>query len=283
MGWDGQWIPTVRLVKVNRSPLTRRWTSGDHRNADGQRRPDGRDQAIWIESADSVGFSMGFTCTGFIAEDDAAKFLYWYPSGTLADVLDREVRGRIQQAAAEVAARYPSTNCGAEAGDQRRGEAGPTNYFSGRGITITTVGMFGGMTYENPAIQKSIDETFIAQQLRSFPPPSLRRNKRKTTASNSRQRARPSRRSARRSDSPIPAGPPRRRKRPRSAKSIGRPKRSQSAPPAAQIPRSGKARVEKWDGRYPQTWLGAGGTGTPTVVLPLPPRSQQIATPLGPV
>ncbi len=39
-------------------------------------------------------------------------------------------------------------------------------FFTQRGITVTTVGMFGGMTYENPAIQKAIDETFIAQQLK---------------------------------------------------------------------------------------------------------------------
>src|SRR6185436_11773014 len=37
-------------------------------------------------------------------------------------------------------------------------------FFKQRGITITTVSMFGGMTYENPDIQKSIDKTFIAQQ-----------------------------------------------------------------------------------------------------------------------
>lgn len=33
-----------------------------------------------------------------------------------------------------------------------------------RGITITTIGMFGGMTYENEKIQDAIDATFIAQQ-----------------------------------------------------------------------------------------------------------------------
>ena len=60
-------------------------------------------RAVWIESANSVGFSMGFTCTAFIPEDDAARFLYWYPSGSLADVMDKEVRARVQQAAAEVA------------------------------------------------------------------------------------------------------------------------------------------------------------------------------------
>lgn len=156
---DGRWLPSVRLVKVNRSPLTREWT------AEGKHTPG--DKAIWIESADSVGFSMGFTCTAFIDEKDAATFLYWYPSGSLATVMDSEMRGRIQQTAAEVAAMYPLD--GLRARKQEIANAvkeDVTTFFTQRGITVTTVGMFGGMTYENPAIQKSIDETVIAQQLK---------------------------------------------------------------------------------------------------------------------
>ncbi len=81
----GQWFATVRLVKVNRSPITRERTAeGEHMSGD---------KAIWIESADSVGF----TCTAFIDEKDAATFLYWCPSGRLATVMDGEVRERIQQ------------------------------------------------------------------------------------------------------------------------------------------------------------------------------------------
>jgi hypothetical protein len=63
---NGRWIPTVRLVKVNRSPVTREWMSPGMTNGEGLRRPGQSDQAIWIESGDSVGFSMGFTCTAFI-------------------------------------------------------------------------------------------------------------------------------------------------------------------------------------------------------------------------
>src|SRR3954470_2734030 len=54
---DGGWIPTVRLIKVKRSPVTREWT------AEASRGTASKDQAIWTESQDSVGFSMGFTCT----------------------------------------------------------------------------------------------------------------------------------------------------------------------------------------------------------------------------
>jgi hypothetical protein len=156
---DGRWLPLVRLVKVNRSPLTREWTAEGKHNAG--------DKAIWIESADSVGFSMGFTCTAFIDEKDAAAFLYWYPSGSLSTVMDSEMRGRIQQTSAEIAAKYPLDLLRSkkqEIADAVKKDV--TVFFAQRGITVTTVGMFGGMTYENAAIQKAIDETVIAQQLK---------------------------------------------------------------------------------------------------------------------
>jgi SPFH domain/Band 7 family protein len=151
---SGEWIADVRLIKVNRSPVTRLWTA----DAD-------KDKAIWLESSDSVGFSMGFMVSAFITEPDAAKFLYWYPAGSLADVMDTEIRARIQQDAAEIAAKYPL--------DELRGKKPEimkyvlddvTPFFAARGITVSTIGMYGGMTYENPQIQQAIDQVFIAQQ-----------------------------------------------------------------------------------------------------------------------
>ncbi len=158
---NGRWIPTVRLIKVNRSPITREWT------AEATTGTAAKNQAIWIESSDSVGFSMGFTCTAFIPEEQAAKFLYWYPSGSLSEVMDAEVRGRIQQVSAEIAAKYPLDALRArkqEISDAVKTDV--TQFFAQRGVVITTVGMFGGMTYENGEIQKAIDNTIIAQQLK---------------------------------------------------------------------------------------------------------------------
>lgn len=37
-------------------------------------------------------------------------------------------------------------------------------FFNKKGITISTLGQFGGFTYVNPEIQKSIDMVFVAQQ-----------------------------------------------------------------------------------------------------------------------
>jgi hypothetical protein len=159
--FSGQWMPTVRLVKVDRSPMTREWT------ADTTTGTSTKNEAIWIESQDSVGFSVGFSCTAYIEQEDTPKFLYMYRSKSLAEMMDSEVRARVQQVAAEVAARYDLDELRAkklEIIDAVREDVIP--FFADRGITVTTVGMFGGFSYENRKIQEAIDETFIAQQLK---------------------------------------------------------------------------------------------------------------------
>lgn len=153
----GEYIPTVSIIVVDRSPITRNWEPQENGKS--------KDTAIWVESSDSVGFSMGFNCTAFIKEADTATFLYWYSSGSLSNVMDSEIRGRIQQIAAEESAKYPLDELRNRKNDiaaSVREDIIP--FFKERGITITTVGMFGGMTYENPSIQTSIDNVFVAQQ-----------------------------------------------------------------------------------------------------------------------
>jgi hypothetical protein len=271
---DGRWLPTVRLVKVNRSPVTREWMSTENAQGVGSRRPAQGDKAIWIESADSVGFSMGFNCTAFISEEDAAKFLYWYPSGSLSDVMDHEIRGRIQQVAAEVAAKYPLDTLRSkkqEISDAVKKDV--IGFFAGRGITVTTVGMFGGMTYENPEIQRSIDQTFIAQQLKVVSEARFEAQKKENerieleanaTAEKARREAQGVA-DARMTAAKAEAG---------AIREIN--KAAQEAldnPLLLQLKQLEveKARVEKWDGRYPQWWMaGSGAGGSPSLLLQMP-------------
>jgi hypothetical protein len=270
---NGRWIATVRLVKVNRSPITREWMSPGQTNGEGLRRPGQSDQAIWIESGDSVGFSMGFTCTAFISEDDAAKFLYWYPSGSLHEVMDREVRARIQQVSAEVAAKYPL-----DALRSRKQEISDavkrdlTNFFATRGITVTTVGMFGGMTYENPAIQKSIDDTFIAQQLKVVSEAKFEAQKKENerieleanaVAEKARREAQ-GQADARTTAAKAEAGAI------REINSAAL--EAQSNPLLLQLKTLDveKARIEKWDGRYPQWWMAGNSAGGPNLLFQTP-------------
>lgn len=158
--WAGEWIDTVKILKVDRTPITREWTPSEKTGTSRT------DQGIWVESKDSVGFSTGFSCTAHVEEADAALFLYKYPAGSLAIVMDTQIRARIQTMAAETCAVYDM--------DLLRGEkdtliakirADVEPFFKKNGITVTTIGMFGGFTYENPAVQTAIDKVFEAQQL----------------------------------------------------------------------------------------------------------------------
>lgn len=157
--YSGDWIPTVSVITVDRSPVTREWTSEEGSGTSS------KDEAIWVESSDSVGFSVGFNCTAYIEEPNASTFLYYYPSGSLASVMDTEIRSRIQQIAAEQAAKEPMDTLREKKNQiiaAIREDVIP--FFRERGITITTIGMFGGFTYENNKIQESIDLVFVAQQ-----------------------------------------------------------------------------------------------------------------------
>lgn len=270
---SGRWIPTVRLVKVNRSPVTREWMSPDTMDAQGNHRPTQSDKAIWIESGDSVGFSMGFTCTGFISEDDAAKFLYWYPSGSLADVMDREARARIQQVAAEVAAKYPLDVLRSKKQEISDGvKRDLTNFFATRGITITTVGMFGGMTYENPAIQKSIDETFIAQQLKVVSEAKFEAQKKENERIELEANA-VAEKERREAQGKADARTTAAKAEAEAIRQINAAAQEAQGNPLLLQLKSlevEKARIEKWDGRYPQWWMAGNTAGGPNLLFQTP-------------
>lgn len=155
---EGRYIDTVRILIVDRSPVTRQWEAKEEANQK-------ESTAIWLESSDSIGFSTGFSVSAYIEESNTARFLYSYKSTDLSSVLDTELRARIQSVASFVAAKYKMDELRSkknELMDEVKKDVIP--FFEAKGISITTIGMFGGFTYENKAIQESIDQTFVAQQ-----------------------------------------------------------------------------------------------------------------------
>jgi hypothetical protein len=161
MWFSGEWIPEVRLIKVDRKTTTREWTQSP------QSGTSPNDDSIGVESRDSVAFRVGFTLTAYIDENDAAKFLYRYPSKSLCDVLDSEARARVTQCLSEVAAQYELNDVRSKKAEMMtscRKDLLP--FFKERGITITTMAIVGGFNYTNPQIQQAIDKTIQDQQLK---------------------------------------------------------------------------------------------------------------------
>jgi hypothetical protein len=156
--------PTVRLIKVDKSPKTVIWA------------PKG-EVALWVESRDSVMFATGFSCTARIENtDDAITFLSHYPNGSLEGVLNNEVKQQFQAILAKVCARYDMDKLRAQKNeiiesiekgiflDGKQIDDGVIDFFKTRGIQITNIAQFGGFEYQDPDIEKSITAVFKAQQ-----------------------------------------------------------------------------------------------------------------------
>jgi len=263
MSNDGEWMDTVRLVKVDRRPVTRSWT------ASGGTGTSNKNEAVWVESADSVGFSTGFSCTAYVQEKDASKFLYMYTSKSLADVMDSEIRTKIQEGAAEVAAKYDLDDLRRkkqEIIDQVRERTIP--FFEQRGITITAIAMFGGFTYENPKVQEAIDKTVQDQQLKVS---AEARREAQETENKTIKLAAEAKAEAERIEAEGRAAAI---KAVADAKAYEIEKATQDSKfylSLKQIEVEMK-KLEKWDGRYPQYLMTTGGEGggSPNMLLQVP-------------
>jgi len=163
-GPNGNWKPAAILIKVNTSPETRVWT------ADANSGTSSKNEAIWVMTSDQVEFSTGWECTAQIkSKEDSVKFLHNYPNGSLAKVMDLEIRSKIQTAFAIEVTDLPM--------DELRKKATPhiqsvvaevKEYFLEKGITITNLGISGGFVYKDPSIIATMVRVFNAEQEKSI-------------------------------------------------------------------------------------------------------------------
>lgn len=155
----GDWYPTLKLLLVDRSMVTREWTKATNTGTTAT------DQAFGVESSESVDFKIGATCTAIIEESDAAAYLYYYAEKPLSEVMDQNIRGFIQQELFNEFASIP-----VEQGQRSKKQifesirSKMVSTFKERGVTILSFGGSEGMTYTDPKIQAAISDNYAAQQ-----------------------------------------------------------------------------------------------------------------------
>lgn len=158
--WQGEWRPSAKLIVVERTPETREWSSEKESGTSS------KNQAIYAESSESIGFSVGMNCSAQIyTEDDAVKFLYSYNNKTLEEIMDSEIRARVESKFVEECGKYTLNEILVNKDtimDAVREDV--TTYFGDKGITITVLGMKDGIEYDDPEIQKAINEKFSSEQ-----------------------------------------------------------------------------------------------------------------------
>ncbi len=192
---QGEWRASERLLIVDRTPITREWVNGPNGT-----NPNA-DEAIKVEAKDSITFYSGMNCTAMIKESDAVKYRYNYGERPLASIMDTEIRPMVEALYAEIAGTMPYEQVisskdqiisyirtGREAhgyipavaaeydanGNEvkpyepakpaQKDAIGVLKYFKDRGITISVLGMKGGLVPENAEIQKAIDDKFKAEK-----------------------------------------------------------------------------------------------------------------------
>lgn len=157
---DGEWRATAKLIVVDRTPVTREW------NSEKDAGTSSRNQAIYAESKESIGFSVGMNISAQIySEDDAVKFLYSYNNKSLADIMDSEIRASVESKFVEECAKRSLNDILANKETIMTAVRDTViNDYAEKGITITVLGMKDGIEYDDETIQAAINEKFSSEQ-----------------------------------------------------------------------------------------------------------------------
>lgn len=157
--WQIEWIPSVAVIIVDRTPVTREWTSANDTGTSIS------NQAFRVESRESIDFAVGATCSALVEEQNAAKFLYYFSGKSLPEVIDENIRGFVQ---AELFNEFGSRTLEQGRADKREifenVYARTKAQFEPLGITITSLGGSEGLIYSDKNVQAVINDNFASQQ-----------------------------------------------------------------------------------------------------------------------
>lgn len=262
LGWNGEWRDAARLIKVDTSSVTREWTA-DPNSGTSQ-----KNEAIWVMTSDQVEFSTGWGCTCKISSrQDAAKFLSNYKNGTLESVMDQEIRAKIQTEFALAVTDLPM--------DSLRKAATPVikqvttdtvKFFAERGITITNIGITGGFVYKDPKIIAKMVEVFTAEQEKNIAIAKTvaQEETNKTIQLEADAKAKATLTVLKAEAEGIQAVA--------DAKAYEIEKAQENKEIYLELKKLeiDKARLEKWDGKYPVYMMNSGADSAPTMLMNMP-------------
>lgn len=157
--WRARIIDLDKLIVVDKTPVSRTWT------ADASTGTKAKNQGFNMESKDSIAFTIGGVCTARIT--DASLFLATYGEGaSLSTIMDENIRTTFDKELNEGFAKYDLTQGRANKNDISKTASKVTiDLFEKRGITIDTLGLTGGMVYDDEQIQKNINDEFASKLL----------------------------------------------------------------------------------------------------------------------
>lgn len=153
--FSGNWVATVRVIKVNRTPVSVTWNGNDSKTA------------VMLESKESIGFTLPISLTAMISEEDTPKFLNKYTSSkSLLDVVNTDVNAFIKTKSSEAFGLMTLEECKVQKAEVlKRVFEEAKVFFKDYGVTLTQFGMIDGFLYDKKEIQSAIDDQIVQQSL----------------------------------------------------------------------------------------------------------------------
>ncbi len=177
--WSDFYVPTSRLIIVDRTPYNREWTASTSTGTSS------KNESFPCQSSEGLNMTAEVAIAASVSEDNVAKFLYYFgvnpPVGdrsrpeviftsvyygkSLAQVMDTVGRGKVQSIVChEFAARTfdegnkhlneVMTNVEKNVGD----------FLASRGITLDYIGWAGTITFDKD-VQQAVNDRYTAEHL----------------------------------------------------------------------------------------------------------------------
>ena len=154
MYWKGEWRPTAKVILVDRSPITREWIN------DTESGTAKTNQGVTAKTKDGIKLTLNVNSTAQIDESMATRYLYYYNTNELSQIMDTEIKTMVHSRLIEEVGKYKLEDLDTEkVMESVRTEV--KEYFLGRGITITALGFASDPIYPED-IQKSMNDKIKA-------------------------------------------------------------------------------------------------------------------------
>lgn len=154
--WQGEYRDSATVIKVNRSPITREWTSDkDTGTTSGN-------QGVTAKTKDGIKIILNVNATAQIDEALATKYLYYYNKNDLSQVMDTEIKTMVHSRMIEEVGKISLDELNTE---KIMATVKPEvqEYFKNRGVTITALGFSSDPNYPKD-VQEAMNKKVTAKQ-----------------------------------------------------------------------------------------------------------------------
>ncbi len=176
--WSDYYVPSGRLIIVDRTPYNREWTASAARGSST------KNESFPCQTSEGLNVTLEMAIAATVTEENAAKFLYHFgvnpPQGnrsdpqvvftsvfygrSLHDVMDSVGRGEVQTlACSEISTRTLDQANAQMAAILTAIQKKSSAWFDSYGITMDYLGWAGTFTFD-PSVQKAIDDRYAAEK-----------------------------------------------------------------------------------------------------------------------